>query len=389
VSLALMIAGSLLVRSANHALTMRTGYDGERVINLRLTFPEEGRYTTDHQIALVRDLRTRIAALPGVTAVTIARAPDDAGGRRAAVSLDGQHPSARNTRAVLYYTWVQPNFFETLGVSLIAGRAMPMPSGEPEPSIILSESAARRLWPGQNPIGRSLRLGTDGQFHSKGELLPDGKTWQVIGVARDTRGVTIDNSDAAQVYLPLPADRMQDYPLLVRTTAADPAPVMRAIEPLLAAADPNVLASMSTLQEMLHRTDAFLIASVSAAIASTISLFGLFLAAMGIYSTVSYLVVLRTHEVGIRMAIGAKPRDILLLMLHESARPVLAGLCAGIALAAAASQLLRGALYGLTTIDLTSFAAASAFFLLIAAVATLLPSRRALRIDPLVALRYE
>jgi macrolide transport system ATP-binding/permease protein len=389
VSLALMIAGGLLVRSANHALNMRTGYYGERVINLRLTFPEEARYSTDHQIALVRDLRTRLAALPGVAAVSSARAPNDAGGRRAAVSLDGQHPSPRNTRAVLFYTWVQPNYFEALGVPLIAGRAMPpVSSGQPEPSVILSESAARRLWSGQNPIGRSLRLGTDDQFHNKGELLPDGKTWQVIAIARDTRGVTLDGSDSAQVYIPLPADRIQDYPLLVRTTA-DPVPVMRAIEPLLAAADPNVMASMSTLQEMLRRTDAFLAASVSAAIASTISLFGLLLAAMGIYSTVSYLVVLRTHEVGIRMAIGATGRDILALMMQESARPVAAGLLAGLALASAIAQLLRGVLYGLATIDLTSFGAASVFFVIIAAIATWLPSRRAMRIDPLVALRYE
>jgi putative ABC transport system permease protein len=110
---------------------------------------------------------------------------------------------------------------------------------------------------------------------------------------------------------------------------------------------------------------------------------------MGIYSTISYVVVLRTREVGIRMAIGASHRDILALMMRESSRPVLAGLLAGMVLAAGASHLLRGVLYGLSTVDATSFAGASLLFLAIALIATWLPSRRAMRVDPLVALRYE
>jgi ABC-type antimicrobial peptide transport system permease subunit len=233
-----------------------------------------------------------------------------------------------------------------------------------------------------------LRLGTDGQFHNKNELLPDGPTWQVIGVARDTRGVTLDGSDSEQAYLRLPADRLQDYPILVRTNS-DPALVMRTMDQVISAVDPSLVASTSTLQEMLRQTDAFLIASISAAIASTISLLGLLLASMGIYSTVSYIVVLRTREVGIRMAIGAKNRDILALMMRESARPVLAGLLVGIVLAAGASRLLRGVLYRLNAVDGTSFVGASLLFLAIALVATWLPSRRAMRVDPLVALRYE
>ena len=232
----------------------------------------------------------------------------------------------------------------------------------------------------------SLRLGTDGQFHNKGELLPDGPSWSVIGVVRDTRGVAIDGSDAQQVYLPLPKDRLQDYPILVRTHT-DPTLVMRAIEPVITAVDPGLAATASTLQAMLRRTDAFLIASMSAAIASSISLFGLLLASMGIYSTVSYDVVLRTREIGIRMAIGAQKRHVLGLMIRGSLRPVVVGLLLGIVLAVGASRLLRGVLYGLGAIDVVSFAGACSLFLTIALAATWLPSRRAVRVDPLVALR--
>lgn len=384
VSLALMIAGGLLVRSANQALNMDTGYRADRVIDLRVQFPEGSSYTAEHKASLIRDLRARLAALPGVAAITSARGPNDHGARRAAVSINGEQPSASNQHATLFYTWVQPNYFDTLGIPTSLG----VGASQPEHTAIVSESAARRLFAGQDPIGRSLRLGTDGQFHTRGELLPDGSTWQIIGVARDTRGATMDGSDSEQVYLPLPADRVQDYPLLLRTTV-DPRPVMRALEGMMAGVDPNLVATIATLEDLQHESEAFLAASLLAAIASTISFFGLLLASMGIYSTVSYLVVLRTREVGIRVAIGAQRRDILLLMIRESARPVIAGLLAGIVLAMGAAQLLHGVLYGLSSVDAIAFAGASLLFLIIASLATWLPSRRAMRIDPLVALRYE
>jgi predicted permease len=388
VSLALLISGTMLLRSAIHALNMSTGYDANHVIDLSLQFPEESKYSGNYKAALVRDLRRRVAALPGVAAVTSAHAPDDNGGRKAAVSLNGEPPSARNTDRVLYYTWVEPNYFQTLGIPLLVGHAFPPRAGQANHLVILSESAARRLWPGQNPMGHKLRLGTGEQFHNKGELLPDGPTWQVIGVARDTRGVTLDGSDSAQVYLPLPSDRLRDYPILVRTVS-NPISVTRALDPLISAVDPGLAASVSTLQEMLRQTDAFLADSFSAAIALAISLFGLLLASMGIYSTVSYIVVLRTREVGIRMALGAQKRDILRLMMRESTRPVVSGLLAGMALAIGASQLMRGVLYGLGMVDPLSFLGASVFFLAIALIATWPPSRRAMRVDPMVALRYE
>jgi predicted permease len=388
VSLALLIAGSMLIRSAIHAVTMGTGYDTDRVIELSLQFPEELQYTAEHKALIVRDLRARLAALPEVAAITSARAPDDNGVRRAAVSLNGEQPLNPNMHPILYYTWVQANYFQTLGVPVLLGRNIESQAGSAEQSVIVSESAARRLWASQNPIGRSLRLGTDRQFHNKADLVPDGPTWQVIGVARDTRGVMLDGSDSSQIYLPLPLARLQDYPILVRTRSV-PTLVMRTIDHAISTVDPDLVASVSTLQEMLRQTDPFLIDTFSAVIASIISLFGLLLASMGIYSTISYIVVLRTREVSIRLAIGAQRRDILVLMMQQTNRAVITGLLVGMLLAIGASQLLRGVLYGMGAVDGISFAGAALLFLSIAFVATWLPSRRATRIDPVVALRYQ
>ena len=138
-----------------------------------------------------------------------------------------------------------------------------------------------------------------------------GRAYEVIGVARDTRGVLLNGSDSEQIYLPMPEEsRCQNYPILIRTQAA-PAQIMNAIGPMISSVDPNLVAYSFTLEEMLRQTETFLASSISAAIASSVGILGLLLASMGIYGTVSYIVVLRTREVGIRMALGAKKRDVL------------------------------------------------------------------------------
>jgi len=388
VSLTLLIAGSMLIRSSIRAVKMDTGYDSKHVVSVELRFPEDQKYNAVRQTTLVRELRTRLAALPGVVAITSARAPDGGGLRTAAVSVNGEKPSPQNTRAVLYYSYVQPNYFQTLGIPLLAGRGFQTQAGQPEAAVILSESAAQLLWPKQNPIGRSLRLAPGGQFQVKDEVPPEGPTYEVIGVAHDTRGVLLNGTDSEQIYLPMPEGRLQDFPILIRTQGA-PTQIMNAIGPTILSVDPNLVAYSFTLEEMLRQTESFLASSMSAVIASTVGLLGLLLASMGIYGTVSYLVVLRTREVGIRMALGARKRDVLILMLRESTRPIVVGLIAGVCLAFGASYLLRGVLYGLNTIDGISFVGVSILFLAIALLAAYLPSRRAMRVDPMVALRYE
>jgi putative ABC transport system permease protein len=140
---------------------------------------------------------------------------------------------------------------------------------------------------------------------------------------------------------------------------------------------------------MLRQTGPFIASSLAAIVASAVGLFGLVLATMGIYGTVSFIVVLRTREIGIRMAVGAQEGNILGLILRESARPVLAGLLAGMFLSMGVSYLLRSLFYGLDTIDGVSFAGVSLLFLTIALLAAYPPSRQAMRVDPMVALRYE
>jgi putative ABC transport system permease protein len=395
-SLVLLIAGSLLVRSAIHAITTDPGYDAKRVVDLELQFPESSTYTAGRKTTTVGDLRARLGALPGVTAVTSARPPGAANFVTGAVPVDASTadsasgaPGGHRAPLPLLYGYVEANYFQTLGITLSRGRVFESGPGESERSVILSESAARSLWPDQDPVGRTVRLGaTDEKVRLGSDFPADGSAYQVIGVARDTRGVQFDGSGSRQVYLASSSDRFQKYGILIRTDS-DPAGILEAIDPLIASIDPDLAATSTTLQETLRRSGPFVVSSISAAVASTIGLLGLLLASMGIYGTVSYIVVLRTHELGIRMAVGAQPRDILGLILFESTRPVLVGLAVGMLLAVGASYLLRGLLYGLNTVDVVSFAGVSLLFLTIALLAAYPPSRRAMRVDPVVALRYE
>jgi len=241
--------------------------------------------------------------------------------------------------------------------------------------------------PLRNPIGRSVRLGlTDDRGHNPSELVADGPAYEVVGVVRDTRGVEFDGSGSKQTYLPSTGERTRIRPILVRTKS-DPAEVVRAVEPAVASIDPDLLTTASTLEEQLRQSGPFIVSSLMAVVAMAIGSVGLLLAAMGIYGTVRYIVVLRTREVGVRMAIGAQKRYIIGLILRETARPVVAGLLAGMLMAAGASYLLRGLLYGISTVVGVSFGGVSLSFLAIALLAAYTPSRRATRVDPMVALR--
>lgn len=385
-SAVLMITGALFIHAAVRALQMETGYDDAHLLDLSLQFPESAAYTQEHKAELARELRDRIATIPDVAEVTTALAPSE-DLHDAAISINGESPSVENTKTTLYYTWIQPNYFQTLGIPLLVGQGFAA-GDTSDDSVILSESAAKQLWPGKNPLGHTLRMSTERKFREADDPLPDGPVLRVIGVARDTRGVEFDGSDSARIYVLLPDQYLGNYPILVRTRSA-PAGVADALRQVITAVDANLAVRSTSLEEMLRQTPAFIGSTAAAVVASATGLLGLLLVSIGIYGTVSYLVVLRTHEVGIRVALGAGKRDVLGLILSESTRPVVAGLIIGVALASGLAYLLRHVLYGIHTVDGFSFGGVVLLVLLIALLAAFIPSRRAMRVDPVVALRYE
>jgi predicted permease len=380
-SLVLLIAAAMSIRSSIRAVAIDTGYETRSVLALNVQFPDSARYTTGRKRALADQLRARLANLPGVTAVTSARVPAEAGVTTAAATFE-------HRQAILHYTYVEPNYFETLGIPLMLGRGF-ISAGER--TVIVSESAARELWGEGNPIGRSLRLGpTDEVPRRPNDLTADGRSYSVVGVVRDTRTADFSSTITKRVYLQLPEERKTFYPILVRIRNAQAArETIRLMEPLLTSLDPDIVASCATLEDLLAQTSSFLVAMLAALVASAVGLLGLVLAIMGIYGTVSYIVVLRTREIGIRMAIGAQARDVLEAILRESARPILTGLAWGNLLAAGLAHSARGLLFGLDGVDLESQVLLAGMFLAIGLLASYPPAHRATRVDPLIALRYQ
>ena len=216
---------------------------------------------------LVREVRARDYNIPGVVSITSARAPDSGGFRTAAVSVNGEPPSPQNTQAILYYTYIVAELLSDAEHSprfRTRIRSASRPASEcRRPQRICRAIAVARTesdWP--QPAHDA-----GGQFHTKDDADLSGPAYEVIGVARDTRGFLLNGSDSEQIYLPMPENRLQDFTILIRTQAA-PTQIVNAIGPIILSIDPNLVAYTLTLELMLRTTESFFASSISAVIAS-------------------------------------------------------------------------------------------------------------------------
>lgn len=382
-SLVLMITGSMFVRGAVHALGVDPGYDSKHLAELNFQFPIG--YTSARKNSLASELRSRMIALTGVDRITSAQPPGASVLQTAAMPVD---EAGTFTQSILRYTYVQPGYFETLQIPLVAGASFERDTQNGR-FVVLSESAAKQLFGGENPLGRRIRLGwVDERVHQRAELIADKEAYQVIGLVGDTRGLEFDGSDSKRIYLSLASDRVGSRPLLIRTQPNASALISQ-IESAASSVDPEMVVTASTAEDALRRSPPFIGSILAAGISSLIGGFGLLLALMGIFATVSHIVALRTREVGIRIAVGAQKGDVLRLILGESSRPVIPGLAAGMVLASGVVYLLRNILYGISPVDGIYFAGVSLLFFAVALLASYPPARRAMSVDPVTALRYE
>ena len=394
--LVLLINSTLLLRGSQRALRVDPGFDGKHVVHLSLEMYEPAMgYSQARLFGLNRQLMEEIASLPGVTSVTQAsRAPISGGNRFVAVlAADAEPPANRegeNRRPTTGYSYVLPNYFETLGIPIVNGRSFTVQEADTQaPVVVISEATARRFWPGQDPIGKRLVIGSvDARPPFAGEQVPFSPGSEVIGVAGDVRSLFLSNVDDSYIYVPLSQSRQWTSTLLVRTSGNT-----SALLPLLGRAvrriDANFPAVAAPLDWMVSFDPYFVISRIGGILSSIVGTLGLFLACLGVYGMVGYSVVERTHEIGVRMALGAQQEQVLGLVLRESARPMLFGTVIGIVVSAAISRLLSAMLFGLNPMDAISFAGVSLLLIAVALFAGWLPARRAMRVDPMVALRYE
>jgi predicted permease len=379
VSMVLLISAGLLMRGLSRAEVATPGYETQSVYSVSGDFGADPVKVA----ALEQRLMDRFQNLPEVRNVALGTMP--LLGTWTLMMVVG------NERGRTLNSYASDTYFDLFGIPIVRGRHLTRLESEQGVNhlAIVSESAARKFWPGEDPIGRHFKL----DMNYRGSYMD----FEIIGVAKDVRFTSLSRVDVSHVYL-APKPGAWNAGLLVRTEGDS----RRAVAALRAAAgtiDPRLAAGLSTMNleagpVQLSRS----FAQISALFAAILAALALALAGVGIYGVMSYLVSRSVKEIGVRVALGAKAGDVLLSVIVRGLRPVFCGLVLGVAGAAALSALLHATLalpgssdffYGVPFYDPATFLGLSAFLIIVAAIASAIPARRALGVDPMVALRYE
>jgi predicted permease len=361
-SCVLLIVAGLLLRATQHALYTDPGFGYQQLVSVDPQLGHHG-YSPSASRAYLDQIQSRLLALPGVTSVSLVKLPPLG------------HAVSRARREInghaiqMYPNWIEPGFFKTMGIPLLTGRTFY--PGEKN-VVIVSESLARQQWPGQNPLGQKLGDGDSKDI--------------VIGVAGDAHINALNDDDATEQYWAARLDDMPGMTVMVRA-GGEPGSLAPSIKAISESLDPKVLPEIRQIK-LLYRENVSQIEQV-AAVVSLIGMVAVALAGIGIIGLVAFTVSQRTKEIAIRIALGAKPAAVLSAVLQQFRWPVVVGLVVGVGSAAAASRLLRVALFGVNNLDPAGYAGAIGVLMAILIIAALLPARRALRLDLARTLHYD
>lgn len=373
VCLVLLITAGLLVRGILAAQSIEPGFQARNVSVTQFDLKLQG-YDDTRAAAFHRALQERVSAIPGVDAVGRATvAPLSMNVWGTAIRLPGQ-----NAVTFIHYDAVTPEYFSVLAIPIVRGRNF-LPSEENAHAkvAIVMESTARKLWPDQDPLGK---------IFSAEEGPKGSESFQIVGVAKDTHTSSLSAVDPYFFYFPLSSDDQLAAQLLVHSKIP-PAETERNIIAAARRLDPNVLARVRQIEDNidLYRVPG----RIAAALAAVLGGFALLLASVGIYGVVSYTVSRRIREIGIRVTLGARAGEVVRLMMRGAMIPVLCGALLGLLACMSVSRILSSVLYGINPLDPLAFAGVTLFLLGVALLASYVPARRAARVDPMDALRYE
>jgi predicted permease len=374
-SLLLLVGAGLFLRTLQYASNLRSGLPVHSVLVATIDLGLQG-YDSPRGLAFFSALRERVLKLPGVQAASFAATrPFHEMNEETSARAQG---SAEGDALPLCCTTVASGFFQTLALTLLEGRDFGAADTAGAPAVaIVDASTARRLWPGRSALGESVVLG--GRFGAQ--------SFEVIGVARDTPFGPASQPVARAIYLPH-AQHYQPQMVLYVRTVGDPSSLLAGVRTTLASLEPGLpLFAVRTLAEELGRSLGP--QRITASLVSVFAAFAVTLASVGLYGVVAWSVAQRTREIGVRMALGARPRDIARIVLRHAGRLVLGGLVLGLGLSFALTRLVKSQLVGVSPTDVAAFALGPLILMAVALLASYLPARRAARIDPMVALRSE
>jgi len=380
VALAMVVlsGAGLMIKSMTRLLGVDPGLNPKNVLTVTMSVPQEEIYVGPPGLPrYCQDLEEHVGAIPGVLSVGAVGHLPFQGNAGRSFQIEGQPPAASGQLPSASYSVACPNYFRTMGIPVLKGREFtPRDTVSAPGAIVINETMARAFWPKQDPVGRAIRLGGS-----------DGPRLTVVGVVGDVHFQGLDSPARRQFFRPYTQAGWPVMAVVVRTTHA-PATFATAVKKAVADVLPDwPVAGFQTMENVVH--DSTGSRRFPMLLLSVFSVLALVLAAVGIVGVVGHSVTQRTHEIGLRMALGAGTVDVLRLVVSGNMVWVLAGLAAGLAGSAGLTRLLTGLLYGVRPLDPLVLGTVSALLAAVALAASYLPARRAARIDPMAALRCE
>ena len=373
-----LIGAGLLVRSFVRLRSVDPGFRAEGVLTARVPLGGGRNTAPDRRIAFFQQLTERVAGLPGVRSVgAINGLPLTGLGVGSPFAVDGHPAPSVEQRPTAVLRSVTPAYFQTMGIPLVAGRFLTdADTREAPPAILVNQTLARRFWPGMSAIGGRIAV----------DLIP-GRLAEIVGVVGDVKPDRVEGDDWPTIYSPYAQAPVASMTLTVRT-AGPPMALASALVREIHQLDPDQpVAEVRPMEEVVDQAVAG--ARFNAQVLGAFAGAAFLLAAVGIYGVISYDVSERRNEIGIRMALGAQPGDVLKLVLGQGARLAVYGIVAGLAVAAGLTRLMGAMLFGVNPTDAWTFASTSILLAVVALAASYLPSRRAMALDPVTALRHE
>jgi putative ABC transport system permease protein len=379
-ALVLLACAGLLIKSVMRLRAVDPGFKPERLLTAEIDLPSARYPNNASQADFFERLAARLEALPGVEAAgftSVLPFSDNFDGRGLAVE-DRPRPRGQEISVDLYIE--TPDYLRAMQIPLLKGRAIDEhDTADSAPVALVNETMARELWPGEDPLGRRVKF-------PGSEKRP--QPWRtVVGVVRDVKQYGLDREDRMQLYLP-----ERQYPTsgmtVVMRSAADPSALAGGLRGAVREADRDLAVfDVATMDELL--ADSMALRRFSMLLLGFFGAVAAALAGVGIYGVISYTVTQRTREIGIRMALGAQGRDVLRLVLRRGMWLACAGIAAGLMGALALTRVMSSLLFGVGARDPSTFVAVGALLGLVALLACVVPARRATKVDPMVALRYE
>lgn len=388
-STVLLAGAGLLVRSLWNIEAQSLGIETQHVVTAQLVLPGSRYKTPEQRVAFFNRVEEKLGEIPGIRALGLSDSLPPGGWERArplsSMEVRGQPRHGTGTGGMIAWRYVTPGYFDVLGIRVVAGSGFSEEERRPgETLAIVSESLARRLFPGRNAVGQYFRTGTE-------------KWVRVVGVAADVKNAGLTARDDPEYYIlrtHAPDDTylnatgpvaQRTLSIVIRSAFAEEATV-RAIREKLAEIDSTQPVEFATMRTRLRDMEAQ--PRLDAVLLILFAGMGLFLAAVGVYGTLAFLVVQRTEEIGIRMSLGARPVQIVRELLGEASRWAVAGAAVGALAALGTARILASLLFRVSASDPVALFGSVAVLLLVVLLATVNPARRAARVDPMKALRH-